>query len=144
MLFRSKTSKASFKLIVIGSQVLSSVNDFENYANYKEERDYLLELISKNNLKNIVFLTGDRHFAELSEVKLNNNLRVLDITASPLTSKPYSNAKEINVNRVEGTFVGEQNFAQLSFTGNAKERALNISLINKNGKTCWKKSYVIE
>ena len=139
-----KTSKASFKLIVIGSQVLSSVNDFENYANYKEERDYLLELISKNNLKNIVFLTGDRHFAELSEVKLNNNLRVLDITASPLTSKPYSNAKEINVNRVEGTFVGEQNFAQLSFTGNAKERALNISLINKNGKTCWKKSYVIE
>jgi alkaline phosphatase D len=139
-----KTSKASFKCIVIGSQVLSSVNDFENYANYKEEQEYLLQLISKNNIKNIVFLTGDRHFAELSEVKLNNSLRVIDVTASPLTSKPYSNSKEVNTNRVEGTFVGEQNFAHISFTGPSKERTLHISLINKNGKTCWKKSYLLE
>jgi alkaline phosphatase D len=139
-----KSSKASFKLIAIGSQVLSSVADFENYANYKEERDYLLELLSKNNIKNVVFLTGDRHFAELSEIKLSNNIRVLDITASPLSSKPYSNSKEVNSNRVEGTFVGEQNFAHISFTGSGKERAMNIDLINNMGKSCWKKSYSIE
>jgi len=139
-----KTSKASFKLVTIGSQVLSSVSDFENYANYKEEQEYLLQLISKNNIKNVVFLTGDRHFAELSEVKLNNNLRVIDLTASPLTSKPYSNSKEVNTNRVEGTFVGEQNFAQISFTGAAKDRTLNIALINHKGKTCWTKSYSLE
>lgn len=139
-----KSSKASFKLVVIGSQVLSTVADFENYANYREEQELLLQLINKNNIKNVVFLTGDRHFAELSEIKLSNNIRVLDITASPLTSKPYSNSKEINSNRVEGTFVGEQNFAHITFTGAAKERTLNIDLINKNGKSCWKKSYAIE
>ena len=139
-----KASKASFKLIAVGSQVLSSVADFENYANYKEEKEYLIQLIAKNNIRNVVFLTGDRHFAELSEVKLNDNLRVLDITSSPLTSKPYSNSKEVNANRVEGTFIGEQNFAHIKFSGTAKERALNISLVNKNGKTCWEKSYLIE
>ena len=139
-----KSSKASFKLVVIGSQVLSTVADFENYANYKEEQELLLQLINKNNIKNVVFLTGDRHFAELSEIKLSNNIRVLDITASPLTSRPYSNSKEINSNRVEGTFVGEQNFALISFIGTAKERTLNIDLIYKNGKSCWKKSYAIE
>ena len=139
-----KSSKASFKLIVIGSQVLSSVADFENYTNYKEERDFLLELLSKNNIKNVVFLTGDRHFAELSEIKTNNNIRVLDITASPLSSKPYSNSKEVNSNRVEGTFVGEQNFANISFSGSGKERTMNIDLINKTGKSCWKKSYSLE
>lgn len=139
-----KTSKATFKLIVIGSQVLSSVADFENYANYKEERSYLLQLIAKNNIKNIVFLTGDRHFAELSEVHENNNIRILDITASPLTSKPYSNSKEVNLNRVEGTFLVEQNFALLSFSGSAKERELSINLFNKNGKSCWKKSFLLE
>ena len=139
-----KSSKASFKLIAIGSQVLSSVADFENYDNYQEERDYLLQLLSKNNIKNVVFLTGDRHFAELSEIKLSNNIRVIDITASPLSSKPYSNSKEVNSNRVEGTFVGEQNFTLISFNGSGKERTMNIDLINKTGKSCWKKSYSIE
>ena len=139
-----KSSKATFKLIAVGSQVLSSVADFENYANYKEEREYFLQLLAKNNIKNVVFLTGDRHFAELSEVKLNDNLRVLDITSSPLTSKPYSNSKEVNANRVEGTFIGEQNFAHITFSGTAKERTLKISLVNKNGKTCWEKSYLIQ
>jgi alkaline phosphatase D len=139
-----KSSKASFKLIAIGSQVLSSIADFENYANYQEEREYLLKEIDENKIKNVIFLTGDRHFAELSQITLPNNIRVLDITSSPLTSKPYSNSKEINSNRVEGTFVGEQNFAHITFTGTAKERTLGIALIDKNGKTCWKKSYAIE
>jgi len=139
-----KTSKASFKLVTIGSQVLSSVSDFENYANYKEEQEYLLQLISKNNIKNVVFLTGDRHFAELSQLTLANNIRVLDITSSPLTSKPYSNSKEINTTRVEGTFVGEQNFAYITFSGTAKERTIDINLFNKTGKSCWKKSYLLE
>lgn len=139
-----KSSKASFKLIAIGSQVLSSVSDFENYANYQEEREYLLKEINENKIKNVIFLTGDRHFAELSQITLPNNIRLLDITSSPLTSKPYSNSKEINSNRVEGTFVGEQNFAHITFTGTAKERRIDIALIDKNGKTCWKKSYAIE
>jgi alkaline phosphatase D len=139
-----KSSKASFKLIAVGSQVLSSVADFENYANYTEERNYFLDLLAKNNIKNVVFLTGDRHFSELSELKLSGNVRVLDITASPLTSKPYSNSKEVNSNRVEGTFLGEQNFAHITLTGTAKERTLDIALIDKNGKTCWKKSYAVE
>jgi alkaline phosphatase D len=139
-----KSSKASFKLVVIGSQVLSSVADFENYANYQEERDYLLKMIAENKIKNVIFLTGDRHFAELSQMTLANNIRVLDITSSPLTSKPYSNSKETNTTRVEGSFVGEQNFAYITFSGTAKERTIDINLINNTGKSCWKKSYLLE
>jgi alkaline phosphatase D len=139
-----KSSKASFKMVAVGSQVLSSVADFENYANYQEEREYLLKEIAENKIKNVVFLTGDRHFAELSQMILPNNIRVLDITSSPLTSKPYSNSKEENSNRVEGTFVGEQNFANISFSGTTKERTLNIDLVSKTGKIYWSKSFSLE
>jgi alkaline phosphatase D len=139
-----KSSKATFKLVAVGSQILSSVADFENYANYQEEREYLLKEIAENNIKNVIFLSGDRHFAELSEMTLSNNIRVLDITSSPLTSKPYANSKEINSNRVEGTFLGEQNFAHISFSGTSKERTINIDLVNKIGKICWSKSYSLE
>jgi alkaline phosphatase D len=103
-----------------------------------------LKEIAENKIKNVIFLTGDRHFAELSQMTLANNIRVLDITSSPLTSKPYGNSKEVNSNRVEGTFVGEQNFAHISFNGSGKERTMSIDLINKTGKSCWKKSYSIE
>jgi alkaline phosphatase D len=75
---------------------------------------------------------------------LPNNIRVLDITSSPLTSKPYSNSKEVNSNRVEGTFVGEQNFANISFSGTTKERTLNIDLVSKTGKIYWSKSFSLE
>ena len=139
-----KSSKASFKLVAVGSQVLSSVADFENYANYQEEREYLLKEIAENKIKNVIFLTGDRHFAELSQLTLANEIRVLDITSSPLTSRPYSNSKEINSNRVEGTFLGEQNFAQLSFSGKNGERILNLDLKNKTGKIIWNKSFTQE
>lgn len=139
-----KSSKASFKLVAVGSQVLSSVADFENYANYQEEREYLLKEIAENKIKNVIFLTGDRHFAELSQLTLANEIRVLDITSSPLTSRPYSNSKEINSNRVEGTFLGEQNFAQLSFSGKNGERTLNLDLKNKTGKIIWNKSFTQE
>jgi len=139
-----KSSKATFKLVAVGSQILSSVADFENYANYQEEREYLLKKIAENNIKNVIFLSGDRHFAELSEMTLSNNIRVLDITSSPLTSKPYANSKEINSSRVEGTFLGEQNFAHISFSGTSKERTINIDLVNKIGKICWSKSYSLE
>jgi alkaline phosphatase D len=139
-----KSSKASFKLVAVGSQVLSSVADFENYANYQEEREYLLKEIAENKIKNVIFLTGDRHFAELSQLTLANEIRVLDITSSPLTSRPYSNSKEINSNRVEGTFLGEQNFAQLSFSGKNGERTLNLDLKNKTGKIIWNKTFTQE
>jgi alkaline phosphatase D len=139
-----KSSKASFKLVAVGSQVLSSVADFENYANYQEEREYLLKEIAENKIKNVIFLTGDRHFAELSQLTLANEIRVLDITSSPLTSRPYSNNKEINSNRVEGTFLGEQNFAQLSFSGKNGERTLNLDLKNKTGKIIWNKTFTQE
>lgn len=136
-----KSSRASFKLICIGSQVINSVPVFETFANYTEESTKLFNLIAENQIKNIIFITGDRHFAELSERTLNNNIRVLDITTSPLTSSPFTNVKEENTYRVKGTVFENQNYCTIQFNGATKEREAIIELHDIDGKTIWKKNY---
>jgi alkaline phosphatase D len=79
------TSKATFKFVAIGGQVLSNASLYENYATYPKERAQLLDLLVKEELKNVIFLTGDRHKTELSKIK-RNGIVFYDLTVSPLTS----------------------------------------------------------
>ncbi|MEL7019995.1 MAG: alkaline phosphatase D family protein, partial [Bacteroidota bacterium] len=63
------SSKATFKMIVIGGQVLNTAAVYENYAHlYPRERAYLLSRIAEAQIKNVVFLDGDRHHTELSKI----------------------------------------------------------------------------
>ncbi len=134
-----KFSKAPFKMIAMGGQFLNPVAKFENYACYPQERQWILDAIEKNNITGVIFLSGDRHCGELSELKLNNGSVVYDLTASPLTSKAYDNTKEENTLRVAGTLVPERNFATLDFSGAFKKRVLTISMWNGKGECKWKK-----
>ena len=59
-------SKAPFKMIVIGGQVISSAPVAENYIrHFEKERNSLLSRIEKEKIKGVIFLNGDRHFTDL-------------------------------------------------------------------------------
>ncbi len=131
------TSKAQYKFVVMGGQFLNSADKFENYATYPEERQLILDFIEKSKMQNVIFLTGDRHCTELSQVILPNEIVVYDLTVSPLTSGAYDNSKEANSNRVEGTIVSQQNFGVLEFSGPLKNRLLEIKIFNSKGEEMW-------
>lgn len=135
-----KTSKASYKFVVMGGQFLNTVEKFENYSMYPDERQFILDAIEKNNIKGVIFLTGDRHCTELSKLVLPNGIEVYDLTVSPLTSGAYDNSKEENKLRVEGTIVAEQNFGMITLTGPLKERQLTITIYSSSGEKRWEKS----
>lgn len=134
-----KYSRAPFKLVAVGSQVLNSAAMFENYATIAAERDDLLARIEAEGILGVVFLTGDRHFTELSEVRLKDGRRLLDLTVSPLTSGTYApHEKEENRNRVAGTLVARQhNFAILAFSGPRNARVMGISVHDPEGRLLW-------
>jgi alkaline phosphatase D len=130
-------SKAPFKFVVIGGQVLNTAALFENYAQYPAERDSLLSLIDRNHIKGVVFLTGDRHCTELSVDTLSGGTVVYDLTVSPLTSKSYDNTAEKNNNRIQKTIVPVQNFATIDFKGKRKERKMLITIYDAQGRKQW-------
>lgn len=128
-------SKASFKIVAVGGQVLNSAKVYENYANYPAERDSLLARLAAEKIHNVVFLTGDRHHSELSKMKIDS-VAFYDLTVSPLTSGTYENEEE-NLHRVEGTKVTKNNFASISFTGPRSVRKMNITIHSSTGDKLW-------
>lgn len=133
-----KYSDAAFKVVAIGSQVLNSAAIYETYANYPAERDRLLKRIEDEGIRGVVFLTGDRHFTELSALELKDGRKLYDLTCSPLTSGVHK-PNETNVHRVEGTVVEQRNFATLSFSGKRKERVMTIRVFDAEGQLLWER-----
>jgi alkaline phosphatase D len=134
-------STSSFKIIVIGGQVLNAVPDSENYGHYPEEKAKLFKEILDNKIKGVLFLTGDRHFAELSMLPRENTYPLYDWTVSPFTAGIASerSAKEANPYKVEGSSFFTHNFGIISFSGNKENRQLKLSLFDIEGKELWNK-----
>jgi alkaline phosphatase D len=126
------TSTASYQVICLGGQFLNSEQVFENFANSYEEKNYLLQQFN-NTGKKILFLTGDRHFGEISKYE-DNNIPIYDVTSSPLTSSPGNNKDEKNKYRVLGTEVNQRHFAMLNVTGPKNNRSVSISFYATDGK----------
>ena len=131
------TSRATFKIVVLGSMFLTAAETGQNYAaRYASERAYLLRRIEEEKLFNVVFLTGDKHLTELSRLVNANGHAVYDLSVSPLTAspnvRPYTNALQ-----VEGTLVQQRNFATLSFTGSLEERQLVLKVFDSEGEQLW-------
>jgi alkaline phosphatase D len=134
-------SKASFKIIVIGGQVINAVPDTENYGHYPEEKEKLLKEISDNKIKGVMFLTGDRHFAEMSMLPREGTYPIYDWTVSPLTAGLISDKvlKEDNKYKVLGSAFVQNNFGTISFSGNKENRQMKLTLFDINGNELWNK-----
>jgi Phosphodiesterase/alkaline phosphatase D len=135
------SSKATFKLVAIGGQVLNTVARYETYENIApEEKARLIKAITDEGIKGVIFIDGDRHHTELSKLDRSGTYPLYDLTVSPLTSGVSVNAaKEENALRVPETIVTEHNFGILKFSGKQKERVLTITIYNKDGNLLWTK-----
>ena len=134
------SSNAGFKIIVIGGQVLNSSAKFENYETYPQEKEKLLSEIAKNKITGVLFLSGDRHFSELSKLARDTTYPLYDWTVSPLTSSASNSYKDdANKNQVEGSLFVQNNFGILSFSGNEKNRQLQLTLFDVQGNELWNK-----
>ena len=86
----------------------------------------------------MVFLTGDRHFTELSALPLKDGRTIYDLTCSALTSGTYKAGE--NTLRVEGTVVDQRNFATLTFSGKKNERVMTIRVFDGRGVQQWERA----
>ncbi len=139
-----KHSRAPFKFICAGGQVLNKYTDKESFNLYQKERKELLQFIVDQKISGVVFISGDRHHTEiLTDSSYANELGYpfIDITSSPLSSG-VSNVLETeeakNPQRIPGTLVVDNNYCTIGISGNKKgQRQLEITCFDKNGKVNW-------
>ncbi|MFM2401649.1 MAG: hypothetical protein RI950_1166 [Bacteroidota bacterium] len=134
------SSKASFKFIVNGGQVISPAKVFENMANYEAERTYLLKELKNRKIPGVLFLSGDRHISNLNKMEREGTYPLYDLTVSPMTAgKADAVKQDYNETLVEGTLLQERAFSKIEVTGPLKDRTLTITLFNVKGETLWTK-----
>ena len=129
-------SDASFKFIAIGTQVLNDNVFGETYKQYPKERQELFDFITKNNIKGVIFLTGDKHYAEINRMEVNG-YPIIDFTSSPLTSPVLPRwilHASKNKNRIPGTDYAHHNFGRITLTGAPGNRNCKLEILGRWGK----------
>lgn len=134
-------SKAAFKIIAGGNQMLNPLTPFEAWGNYPFEQKKFLEFIRDRKIEGVLFLSGDRHYTELIKRTDLGTYPLYDFTSSPLTAgnaKPAENETN-NPARVPGTLTLDvKNFGTIEVSGTAKNRKLALRTIDLKGKELWK------
>ena len=75
------------ELRIIGSsiQFISEFSGAEAWANFPHEKRRMLGLIEKTKARGVIFISGDRHWAELSRMERPGSYALYDLTSSALT-----------------------------------------------------------
>ncbi|HUO84852.1 MAG TPA: alkaline phosphatase D family protein, partial [Thermoanaerobaculia bacterium] len=135
------SSRAPFKIVVNGNQMLNPQSSDEVFSNFPAEQRRLIDFITEAKIEGVLFLTGDRHHTVLMRREFPGLYPLYDVTTSPLTAGLYDPKDEqTNPAVVEGTLNGKKrNFALLEFSGPRRERVLTVRVIAADGSEIWRR-----
>ncbi len=120
-------SSAKVHVIGCGIQFLPEEHGWEKWANFPKSRQRLLDLLEKTQPKNPILISGDRHIAEVSKIRLPNLPKPLyEVTASGLTHTWSNGGSEPNKYR-DGYLVINRNFGLINIKWDENKEA-KISL----------------
>jgi len=128
-------STATFKIIVVGSQVLNPVSPFDKWRDFPAEYQELMDFLTDHKINGVLFLTGDRHHSEIIKVERPGTYPLYDITVSPLTSGThvFGAAEKNNPYRVFG-LDQHQNYGRFNFSGPRGSRKLMVEFLGVKGE----------
>jgi alkaline phosphatase D len=96
-----RNSRAQVHLIGSSIQVVPQDHRFEKWANFPAARERLFRLIGETRAPGVVFITGDRHIAEISRLQGSAaGYPMYDITSSGLTHTWAEDRPEQNRHRI--------------------------------------------
>jgi alkaline phosphatase D len=98
-------SDAQIHLIGSSIQVIPEEHGWEKWANLPQARQRLFDTIRASGAPGVIFVSGDRHLAELSRHDDAVDYPLYDLTASGLTHS-YEGAQEPNRHRVGSLYDG--------------------------------------
>ena len=133
------SSRATFKLVAFGNQVLNTRSPSENFYGYQREYQNFLNWLQASGIPGVVLLSGDRHHSEFLRRERQGAYPLYEWTVSPLTSKPYppyEQEREVP-ERVPGSLLVERNFGLIDVSGQTGSRRLHLQLVDAQGHTRW-------
>lgn len=128
-----KNDTSMVTIFASGYQFLPVDNGEEGwYENSSRQR--MIDLLKKYNIKNPIWLTGDRHFAEISQYKdSTTQYTIHEIMSSGLTHYAHqTNPDEKNRFRIGKKFIG-LNYGVIQFNWNENPVTFELQIKDVNG-----------
>jgi alkaline phosphatase D len=124
-------NNAVVNLFAGGIQLLSPEHPYEKWSNFPKAQQRFFDILSFYKIKNPIYLSGDRHIAEVSLKEIESNYFLYDITSSGLTHSYESLKEEHNPLRIS-PLITSLNFGTIHFDWD--NRALSLKIHDETGE----------
>jgi len=122
-------STALFKFIATPVPMAGGGRD--RWDGYPKERAEILRFINDNNIKGVVFLSADLHYAAITRIPKSHGLK--DITAGPIAA-PLNRITDGTARRFEYFSAETFNFAKITVDPNAKPASALVEFIDQDNR----------
>ncbi|MBI1902199.1 MAG: alkaline phosphatase D family protein, partial [Planctomycetia bacterium] len=122
---------ARLRIIVSSIQVAANEHYWEKWGNFPLERDRLFRAVHAAAATGVVFISGDRHHAEIARAEGGVGYPLFDVTSSSLNA-PSKFTNEIGRNRV-GTIYREANFGQITIDWKQEDPLVRLQVCDEKG-----------
>jgi alkaline phosphatase D len=124
--------EAEVRIIASSVQVLANEHAWEKWGNFPKERQKLFNLIREAKASGVIFISGDRHHAELSRNDDVLSYPLFDVTSSSLNA-PSKPKTEPNTDRL-GELYTPVNFGWIEIDWAEADPVITLAIRQLNGK----------
>lgn len=124
---------AELRIIASSIQFVSEFSGAEAWANMPREKQRLLGLLKKTKANGVLFISGDRHWAELSRLEREGDYPLYDLTSSALTETHKRGTPTPNRFR-DGTTYHDTNVGLITIDWRAKGPEVLLQLLDAGGR----------
>lgn len=125
---------AELRVIATGVQFISEFSGGEAWANLPREKQRLVDLLAKTQVNGVIFISGDRHWAELSRFDRPGSYPLYDLTSSALTQKHPRGTPTPNRYRADPTTYHDANLGLIQISWNSSRPRVTLQLLDINGR----------
>lgn len=123
---------AELRIIASSIQFLSEFSGGEAWANLPREKQRMLDLLKTTQANGVLFISGDRHWAELSRLDRPGDYPLYDLTSSALTEAHKRGSPTPNIFREGPTYHGN-NVGLINIDWTAHDPAVRVQLFGVDG-----------
>lgn len=125
---------AELRLIVSSIQFVAEFHGGESWANFPAEKRRMMDLLKSTRAGGVLFLSGDRHWSELSRDDGPLGYPLYDLTCSAMTQKHPRGTPTPNRSRFVPETYHDVNVGRLAIDWDRTDPRLTLQVLDVEGK----------
>jgi alkaline phosphatase D len=123
---------AEFRIVASSIQFAAAFHGGEAWANFPREQDRFLDLIEETRADGLLFVSGDRHWSELSRIDGRLGYPIYDLTIGSLTQ---TNPEPLppNGNRVSSSVYEREAVGRMRIDWSAADPTIDLEALDVDG-----------